>query len=278
MGRQSTRLVADAIYTAWLLSKARNGSSDAAETLATPTAVAPVGEWDERVARAAEFDRRADMLKTDELLADDASGADRNMVYVGPAGDDQAGSGSRASPFASIERALDAVDAAASASIMLLNGSYNIDRTVVVADRKNLRIAAVDPGGAVISGGIRAKGWKKSPNAMTWEAPLGAALRSFGTYPRFRQLFVNGRRANRTRHTLAKGAVLRTATAADLNGTKGFAAGDAAAFRLGYVTDDATARSWPDGAVEMVWTGRLATHSDDPHHNWPWNEPRCPVD
>ena len=40
--------------------------------------LAKVGEWDERVARAAEFDRRADMLKTDELLADDVSGAGRS--------------------------------------------------------------------------------------------------------------------------------------------------------------------------------------------------------
>ena len=91
MGRQSTRLVADAIYTAWLLSKTPNASSNAA-TSATPTAtapVAPVGEWDERVARAAEFDRRADMLKTDEFLADDASGtvpASVGTSYCGDSG------------------------------------------------------------------------------------------------------------------------------------------------------------------------------------------------
>ena len=144
-----------------------------------------------------------------------------------------------------------------------------------------MHIAVMHPSGAILSGGVEIRGWRRSSSNLKtidigssnitglWEAPLAASLRSFNIFPRVRQLFVAGgsRRAQRPSFSLAEGSILRTATAADLRSSKGYPADDASAFRLGYVTDDLTTRSWPAGGVEVVWTGRNATHSDDPHHN-----------
>lgn len=226
-----------------------------------------------------------------------ASGASATL-YVAPGGDDDA-MGTAAAPFATIERALMAfaLSRAPSGSVLLLNGTYSLDRpvditaaataSVDVEGGGRLKISALHPGGATLSGGIVVKGWRRSAGggagSQLWEAPLVSALRSYGRFPGFRQLFIDGRRANRSSFTLKN---VWHATQRDLDhrnqGTTpegpSYPAGDEAAFRLGLVTDDPAAADWPPGVVEVVWTGRLATHSDDPHHNLPWNEPRCPIE
>ena len=226
-----------------------------------------------------------------------ASGASATL-YVAPAGDDDA-MGTAAAPFATIERALTAfaLSRAPSGSVLLLNGTYSLDRpvditaaataSVDVEGGGRLKISALHPGGATLSGGIVVKGWRRSAGggagSQLWEAPLVSALRSYGRFPGFRQLFIDGRRANRSSFKLKN---VWHATQKDLDhrnqGTTpegpSYPAGDEAAFRLGLVTDDPAAADWPPGVVEVVWTGRLATHSDDPHHNLPWNEPRCPIE
>ena len=71
---------------------------------------------------------------------------------------------------------------------------------------------------------------------------------------------------------------IRRATASDLRDLKTIGAtSNASAWILAYVTADTSARSWPDGKVEAVFTGRYAVYSDDPAGNWPWDEARCPV-
>ena len=87
---------------------------------------------------------------------------------------------------------------------------------------------------------------------------------------------VDGVRANRTQFNLST-KVLRRATAADLELGHGYPAGGAAAWRMGFVSAAPELRDWPMNRVEAVFTGRFATHGDDPAGNWPWNEARCPV-
>ena len=232
------------------------------------------------------------------LKTDDSTVA--TTFYVGPNGTDNA-MGTAMSPFATIERALTAfvLSKASSGSVLLLNGTYSVDRPVDitaaatanidVAGGDRLKVSALHPGGATLSGGVIVKGWHRADGtsagagSQLWQAPLGAALRSFGRFPRFRQLFIDGRRANRSSFKLKN---VWHATQKDLDhrnqGTTpegpSYPAGDEAAFRLGLVTDDPSAADWPPGVIEAVFTGRLATHSDDPHHNLPWNEPRCPIE
>ena len=250
-----------------------------------------------------------------------AGWATATTFYVGPSGNDGADATgtTAASPFATIERALTAfaLSRAPSGSVLLLNGTYSLDRpvditasataSVDVASGGRLKVSALHPGGATLSGGIVVKGWRRSAGgggvgSQLWEAPLVSALRSYGRFPRFRQLFIDGRRANRSSFKLKN---VWHATQADLPTAGGkpqnsYPAGDVAAFHLGLVTDDPSAADWPPGVVgecsialcfvcrlasntvllstEVVFTGRLATHDNDPHHNMPWNEPRCPIE
>ena len=238
------------------------------------------------------------------LPAAPAGWATATTFYVGPSGNDGVNAtGTAASPFATIERALTAfaLSRAPSGSVLLLNGTYGLDRpvditaattaSVDVAGGGRLQVSALHPGGATISGGIVVKGWRRSGGgdgvgSQLWEAPLVSALRSYGRFPRFRQLFIDGRRANRSSFKLKN---VWHATNKDLPhgaehdpripaGQNSYPAGDEAAFHLGLVTNDPSAANWPPGIVEVVFTGRLANHDDDPHHNMPWNEPRCPIE
>lgn len=204
-------------------------------------------------------------------------------VYVSPAGDDAA-SGSLSTPFATIGRAILAAQAQGGRrpQILLLNGTYHLEQPVrltAAAVPRGLSISAVHPGAASLSGGVRISGWAAvEGRTEVFTAALPLALRSFpSSPPRFRQLFVDGVRANRTAFNVT--VPLRRATAADLAQITGQQLSNATAWRTGYVSTDPALRSWPQkGRVEAVFTGRYATHGDDPGGNWPWNEARCMVD
>ena len=150
---------------------------------------------------------------------------DNLELFVSPSGSDDSGSGTAAAPFATIDRALEALRGSASASsaqeaqVLLLNGTYNLEKPLRItaadtAGGRQLRVAAVHPGAASLNGGVRITGWTAVVGAAgVWTAALPLSLRSFGSsLPRFRQLFVDGVRANRTQFN----ATVRRATAADL--------------------------------------------------------------
>ena len=150
---------------------------------------------------------------------------DNLELFVSPSGSDDSGSGTAAAPFATIDRALEGLRGSASASsaqeaqVLLLNGTYNLEKPVRItaadtAGGRQLRVAAVHPGAASLNGGVRITGWTAVVGAAgVWTAALPLSLRSFGSsLPRFRQLFVDGVRANRTQFN----ATVRRATAADL--------------------------------------------------------------
>jgi hypothetical protein len=130
-----------------------------------------------------------------------ASGAATKVLYVSPRGDN-AGSGSRAAPFGTLERARSAVRRidrrASGVEVRLLGGVYRL--------REPLRLDARDSGTAghevvwraapgahpVLSGGVRVREWSLyDAGKRIYRARVGR-LRS-------RQLYVNRRRAVRAR-------------------------------------------------------------------------------
>ena len=126
-------------------------------------------------------------------------------VYVSPSGSDERGVGSATAPFASIDRAVAALPSAGGGQVLLLNGTFALEQPVRItanetAGMRQLSIRAAHSGAASLSGGVRIAGWKPAEGrAGVWSAALPLALRGFGSsLPRFRQLFVDGVRANRT--------------------------------------------------------------------------------
>ncbi len=127
--------------------------------------------------------------------------------YVAPNGDDGA-PGTRANPFATLERARDAVRALKAAGrlrgpveVVLAPGTYYLSRTFELGPQDSRTAAApityraAAGGAAVISGGRRITGWREVKPGL-WAADVPAA--KAGRWV-FRQLFVNG-----ARRTLAR--------------------------------------------------------------------------
>jgi hypothetical protein len=127
--------------------------------------------------------------------------------HVSPAGDDGA-AGTRQRPFASIERAQQAVrrlvaeGLQSDVTVFVHDGTYLVDRPLQFGqadggnDRFRVVYRAADEQRPVISGGQRIEGWKITPEGI-WETTIPDV--KSGKW-RFRQLHVGDRRAVRARH------------------------------------------------------------------------------
>jgi len=137
-------------------------------------------------------------------------------VHVAPSGSD-ANPGTRARPFATLERARDAVRAARReaprepVTVWLRSGTYHLPRTLVFGPEDSGASGAPVtwagwPGERpVVSGGLRIEGWRREPGGF-WSAPAPRGLF-------FRQLWVNGSRATRARWPNENGRLRITAVA-----------------------------------------------------------------
>ncbi|GAB3441811.1 right-handed parallel beta-helix repeat-containing protein [Actinophytocola sediminis] len=160
--------------------------------------------------------------------------------FVDPAGDD-AWPGTERQPFATLDRAARAAREATGAVVVQLRaGRHVLDRTLVL-DTGNIVVQAYGHGTAameeaVLSGGRLITGWQVRADG-TWTAEVG----DLDT----RQLYVDGRRAERAAIDNLPGTVTSTET--------------------GYVTD--VTLDWQSpGDVEFVYRGV-----------YPWTEARCAV-
>jgi hypothetical protein len=165
---------------------------------------------------------------------------------VGPRGDD-AGPGTAAQPFATLDRARRAVREkiagghAADVMVLVRGGTYRIEGPVEFGpedggtERFSVTFAAWPGEKPVLSGGRAIAGWKaRADGAWTAEVPGVKAGRWT-----FRELFVGGRRATRARHP-NEGYLRVEKVGPDKRTSFTFAAGDL--------------KAWPDlGGVELVF-------------------------
>ena len=178
--------------------------------------------------------------------------------WVGPNGSDS-NDGSAQRPFRTLPHALAAVSSFSGRRhrrvIAVYGGKYLLDRPLqLTAEHSGITIRAAGDGPVEISGGRPVTGWERMDQAKNiWRAPVPSELRT-------RQLWVEGRRANRT-------------------STEHPSANDLSEEALGFVTAaDQPLWSRP-GQVEAVFTCPWNA-SGWAYGKWgttPWDEPRCPV-
>ncbi|MGJ6961666.1 right-handed parallel beta-helix repeat-containing protein [Streptosporangium sp. G11] len=157
-----------------------------------------------------------------------------NELYVSPSGED-AWPGTRERPLATLTRARDLVRGAGTV-VNLLAGTHRLTETLRLTEADSgVTYRAV--GEVVVSGGRRITGWRERDGV--WLAEVG----DLDT----RQLYVDGRRAERASIDTVPGNATRTDT--------------------GYVTDSTAPQSWGNpGDVEFVLRGV-----------YPWTEARLGV-
>lgn len=202
-----------------------------------------------------------------------ASGAlSGSPVYVAPGGSD-ANDGSEQHPLASIGKAIATVRGSADPTVVLGAGVFALNATLrLTAADSGLTLRAKEGERAVVSGGIAVPGWACSAGGGScaaggiWVAPLPAAAVGLLSSPR--QLYVNGRRANRTS---ANATILGTMTLPGAKPTQAAAGIDTAAGGS-YNVSLAAMQSWSSCAgcatdVEFVYAAQIV----------PWTEPRCGV-
>ena len=193
------------------------------------------------------------LLLLDLLIAQAAIG----QIYVSPKGDD-VNSGAAASPVRTLERALLLSRSAKDRRIVLRGGIYRLARP--------LRLTSPDSGTAghdleftaaagehpILSGAIRIGHWRLTdPAHHLWSAPVPVSVANS------RQLYINGRRATRTRGRVP---VVLTMT------------------RTGYTADSNSMASWKNPSdIEFVYTGGNSVWSERSEGFGSWTEPRCPI-
>jgi hypothetical protein len=180
------------------------------------------------------------------------------QFYVAPNGDDS-GQGTIGRPFATLERARQAVRESTpnmkrDVVVNLRASTYVLDKPFELADETGdsgtnghrviyqaYGYGARQQETAVVSGGRKISGWTRDTGSHgIWRADVG----DLDT----RQLYVNGQRARRA----SIHSELPTFTRTD----------------DGYTTDSAAPQSWSNpGDIEFIYTGAA-----------PWSEPRCGVD
>ncbi|MFD0962229.1 golvesin C-terminal-like domain-containing protein [Paenibacillus chungangensis] len=168
-----------------------------------------------------------------------------NELYVSPSGDD-ANPGTLAAPFATIDRARQ--------EVRQLNGNMQDDITVHIADgtypiSETLQFGTPDSGsngyvvtykaeeGAapVITGGVPLTGWQQAGAGPLWKADAGDMS--------FRQLYVNGERAQRA-------ASAETYDAIRMNDEEN-----------GFIIDDSVIGQWGNAdSIEFVWNKSWRHH------------------
>ncbi|MHB0959340.1 MAG: right-handed parallel beta-helix repeat-containing protein [Pirellulaceae bacterium] len=134
-----------------------------------------------------------------------ASACEGETFYVAPSGND-ANPGTAAAPFATLERARDAVRSAKATgagalSVIIDDGAYELTRPVLFAPEDSgsaerpIRYAAKPGAHPVFRGGRMIKGWRRLEGDC-WAVDL-PEVKEGKWY--FRQLFVNGERRSRTK-------------------------------------------------------------------------------
>jgi hypothetical protein len=125
-----------------------------------------------------------------------AAHAGADIFHVSPNGDD-ANDGAEASPFKTLERALEAARARKPGEIVLRGGTYTLERPLVLDARDSGLVVRAHPGETpVLSGARRIEGWQPDADGR-WKAPCAG--------PDFRRLYVDGRRAQRARGDCPEG-------------------------------------------------------------------------
>lgn len=82
-------------------------------------------------------------------------------VYVSPAGSDEGGNGSADSPFATLAKAAEAVQGAASATVYVRGGVYRMTAPLTLKGQNNVTYAAYGDERPVFAGSTPLTGWKK---------------------------------------------------------------------------------------------------------------------
>ena len=116
--------------------------------------------------------------------------------FVAPGGDD-GGPGTKDKPFATLERARDAVRAGNDSTniVRLAEGVFELTSPLVLDERDSNSFYVGEGPNTIISGGRSLNGWKKESDEV-WSVTLP---QENGRDLYFEQLFVNGRRAVRAR-------------------------------------------------------------------------------
>lgn len=191
-----------------------------------------------------------------------ATSAQAQTFFVAPNGSD-ANPGTRALPFATIERAQQEVRQHTAAmttnvTVQLREGTYALDEPLAFSEElgdsgrnghkvvyKAYRYGTAAQEDVTISGGIPISGWvREAPGSDVWRTEVGDL--------ETRQLYVNGRRATRT----ALGTGLP---------------GNVTVTETGYETDSTAPQAWSN--PEDI---ELAFHSEEAWYSL-FNEPRCGV-
>ena len=148
-------------------------------------------------------------------LPSDAALADRTVahtLYVAVSGDDATGDGSADRPFATIQKAKDAVRALDKTQgdivVKIGDGVYELSQTLVFderdsgADRCTIYYEAAGDTKPVISGGRRVRSaWEKATDVTWLKDGLIAYKTPWTRDSKLRALYVNGQRAAMTKRT-----------------------------------------------------------------------------
>ena len=195
-------------------------------------------------------------------------------VYVGhsPACSDSGG-GTEAAPLCSISAGL-AKARGAEKHVVLRAGTFTLTEALrLTAADSGLTLRAADGERVVVSGGTQITGWAESAVKGVWTAPVPASCScvkggacgpsSCMAYSSPRQLYVNGRRANRTQ---ANASTLLgwmdVTTTAPPQTPAGIAATGGS-----YTVQNPALKSFTKGDMEFVYPAQLV----------PWVEPRCGI-
>ena len=188
-------------------------------------------------------------------LGNNATGEATPTFYVAPGGSD-ANAGSQPAPFATLDRARQAVRGLTSAMtndlvVAIAPGEYFVTNTVVFTELDSgqngfevIYRCEGEPGSARFMGGEKVNGWSPPTNGISVASVAG---------PAFHTLYENGRRARKARtpnlaytnaFPMAQAAYLR---AAGVNGSR---------TNLTYNNGDLDPAGWDlSGAQVMLWSG-----------------------
>jgi hypothetical protein len=175
-------------------------------------------------------------------------------IYVSPSGSDS-NPGTAAKPVATLEAARKLSAAAKSVTaVRMAPGTYQLEKPLVLSGSSDSGVtwASTGPPGSVhVSGGTAITRWVAS---SVGDGIVQADVAALSSGVQDRHLYVNGRRARRTRMTEADAVALFRGSSMN---------------KLGFALRGTVTPPWPRGGagVEFVY----------PQSTSPWTEPRCAV-
>ena len=211
------------------------------------------------------------------------------FVAANHGGCSDAGAGTQAAPLCTIAAALAKSRASADNDVVLRAGTFTLTSALRLTEADSgLTLRAFGKERVAVSGGMVVTGWKESATKGIWSAPIPASCKcavggvcgasSCMAYSSPRQLYVNGRRANRTSanaSTLLGGMRLsettpvatppQTPAALRPTSTNGGGA---------YVVAKPALKGWGSSAAGLASTGMEFVY---PAQIEPWTEPRCGI-